>query len=111
MTDTEILTKVAGVTFAAGYPRNLTDLVSRFTAGTIPAELHRDLDNAHDLNAVSVRIDGRHIGYLPAALAAELAPAIDAGDVWSAEALYVAVDPDHRNRPGLRLRLTQRTTS
>lgn len=101
----EIQTRVAGVTFAPGYPRNLADLARRCLLGPVPLELVRDIDNGHDLNAISVRLEGRHLGHVPAAVNEDIARAMDRGVPWRAEALYVAVDQDHRDRPGLEVRM------
>jgi hypothetical protein len=54
-----------------------------------PLELHRDLANPHDENAIAVHGagGGAQLGWVPRELAAELAPQIDAGTSWSAVAL------------------------
>lgn len=105
--------RIVGVTRAPGYPGNLLDLLPRIghqlDADTdaergdraVILELVRDLDNAHDLNATAVRLEGRHLGHLPAEVAARWAPLIDAGIEVIAVARWVAVDLDHRDRPGL----------
>lgn len=94
--------RIAGVSRAEGYPRNLLDLVERLDREHgIRAELVRDLDNAHDLNAVSFRVEGRHLGHLPADVAARWAPIIDDGWSVAAWAVRVAVHLDHRDKPGL----------
>lgn len=101
-----VRTRVAGVTFAEGYPRNLGDLARRCAIdGPVPLELVRDLDNAHDLNAISVRLEGRHLGHVPAEINDGMAREMDDGVPWGAEALYVAVDQEHKGRPGLEVRL------
>ncbi|WP_270242350.1 HIRAN domain-containing protein [Rothia kristinae] len=41
------------------------------------AELRREPDNAHDPNALAVWIDGRHAGYISAAMAKQYSPIID----------------------------------
>jgi hypothetical protein len=49
-----------------------------------PLELRRDPDNAHDANAIMVLAGGAQAGWVPRELAAELAPAMDAGEDWRA---------------------------
>lgn len=108
MTMTTLRCRATGVTFADGYPRNLGDLARRcHVAGPVPLELVRDLDNAEDLNATSVQLEGRHLGWLPRDFAAFIAPQIDAGAPWSAVAVFVAVDQEKPQRPGLELELTR----
>lgn len=94
--------RIAGVSRAEGYPRNLLDLVERIDHDeAVRAELVRDLDNAHDLNATAVRVEGRHLGHLPADVAATWAPIIDAGELVQVWLVRVAVNLDHRDKPGL----------
>lgn len=103
--------RATGVTFAPGYPRNLADLSPRCERGPVPAELFRDLDNGYDANAVSIRVQGSHVGWVPKELAATIAPEIDAGQTWGVEILSVPVDPDHPGRPGLSVRLFTKETA
>lgn len=107
MTDIDLRVRVAGVTFAPGYPRNLADLARRCAVAPVPIDLERETDNAHDLNAISVTLEGRLLGRLPADIAAFVAPQIDQGVSWTAEAIYVAVDEEHPERPGLEIELTK----
>lgn len=107
VTDIDLRVRVAGVTFAPGYPRNLADLAPRCATAPVPIELVREIDNAYDLNAISVMLEGRLLGRLPADIAAFIAPQIDQGVPWSAEAVYVAVDLDHPERPGLEIELSK----
>ena len=44
-----------------------------------PLELRRDPDNPHDPNAIAVHAGGEQVGWVPRAIAEELAPALDAG--------------------------------
>lgn len=105
---TTLRVRAAGVTFVEGYPNNLADLARRCAlAGPVPIELERDLDNADDLNATAVVLEGRRLGWLPRDFAAFIAPQIDAGQKWQAAAIYVAVDEEHRNRPGLELEVSR----
>jgi HIRAN domain len=75
--------RVVGV---AGAGRHHTDaLESDSAAPGNPLELRRDPDNEHDANAIAVHAgDGQQVGWVPRELAAELAPALDAGEEWSA---------------------------
>ena len=52
-----------------------------------PLELRREPANPHDANAIAVHAGGRHVGFVPRELAAELAPELDAGRPWSAVVL------------------------
>ena len=52
-----------------------------------PLELRREPGNPHDANAIAVDAGGRHVGFVPRELAAELAPELDAGRPWSAVVL------------------------
>ena len=47
-------------------------------------ELRREQANEHDANAIAVHGGGAHLGFVPAELAAEIAPSLDAGEPWSA---------------------------
>ena len=115
--------KVVGVTFAEGYPENLdrlkevADLRWLLSPGTfghddhepepLAAVLNRQPDNPHDPNAVAVLIpasDVGHVGHLPRALAARLAPEIDAGQPWGCEVEQVWMHPEHPDRPGITVR-------
>jgi hypothetical protein len=63
------------------------------------AELQREPDNKHDDNAVAVRLLDKpwrrfHIGYLPRAVAAELAPKLDSGELEISSVTVTSLDPD-----------------
>jgi HIRAN domain len=50
--------------------------------------LQRDPANEHDPHAIRVLLDGgEQVGWVPRELAEELAPRVDAGEVWSAVVL------------------------
>jgi hypothetical protein len=50
-----------------------------------PLVLRRDRDNEYDANAVAVQTaQGELLGFVPRELAAEIAPALDRGEPWSA---------------------------
>ncbi len=78
--------RIAGV---AGAARHHADaLASDAAAPGRALDLRRDAANVHDANAVAVATgDGELLGYVPRELAAELAPAIDAGRDWAAVVL------------------------
>jgi hypothetical protein len=46
----------------------------------LTGQLIREAQNRFDSNAVAVEVGGKQIGYIPKALAAKLAPRIDAGE-------------------------------
>jgi hypothetical protein len=115
-------TKVVGVTFCDGYPRNLYQLEEEVTANylsgidrPIMADLVRDPGNEHDPNAIRVEVRGivrgiatleegvilGHIGHVGRGLAARLAPEIDRGEQWEAEVRQVLVHPDNPRNPGI----------
>ena len=100
--------KVVGMSFDPSYPGNVHMLAAVVEHGRPPVlALVRDPDNAYDANAVAVRSSatGRHLGYLPAPLAARLAPEMDAGTPWRISAYEVLVAPGHEDNPGLSLTL------
>ena len=75
-------TKVAGVTF--GRRQQAIEHLARYQAEQISITLVRDRGNTHDANAVAViaTVAGKGsytMGYLPRALAAFIAPLLDAG--------------------------------
>jgi hypothetical protein len=79
--------RVAGV---AGAGQHHADaLASDAAAPGQPLELHRDLGNAHDANAIAVHGagGGEQLGWVPRELAAELAPELDEKRPWSAVVL------------------------
>lgn len=47
-------------------------------------ELVRDPHNPYDSNAIKVEVEGHHIGFIPKATAADLAPLLDTGHQFSA---------------------------
>ncbi len=77
-----VLTKVSGVTY--GKRQQAIEHLTHYRPEDIRISLYRDNGNAHDLNAVAViatvRGKGAYtMGYLPKALAAFIAPLMDAG--------------------------------
>jgi hypothetical protein len=60
-------------------------LVADDAAPGSPLALRRDPDNPYDPHAIAVdTAAAAHLGWVPRALAATLAPRLDAGDPWSA---------------------------
>jgi hypothetical protein len=75
-------TKVAGVTY--GNRQKAIQHLAQYDPAAISIHLEREQGNAHDRNAVAVwaAVEGKgayHMGYLPRALAAFIAPLLDAG--------------------------------
>jgi hypothetical protein len=100
--------KMRGMTFTPGYPGILHTLAAVVELGRPPVlALVRDPENAHDPNAIAVQSasTGRHLGHLPAPVAARIAPELDAGKVWTIETYQVLVAPGHEDNPGLSLTL------
>lgn len=106
----KLSTKVVGLSFLPNgtYPGILHTLKDVVELGRPPLlKLVRDPDNPHDPNAVAVRSAKKdtHLGHLPAALAARIAPEMDAGTFWLIESYEVLVMPGHEDKPGLSLNL------
>jgi len=75
-------TKVAGVTY--GNRQQAIEHLTRYAPEAVSIRLKREADNAADRNAVAVwaAVEGKgsyHMGYIPRALAAFIAPLLDAG--------------------------------
>ena len=68
-------TRIAGVQFDG------RQSVIAFCQNGDPVTLRREPKNAHDANAIAVDTTHGDIGYIPRALAANLAPRLDAGEV------------------------------
>jgi hypothetical protein len=102
--------KLAGVSFAPSYPRNLRALAALAGDGAPRIVLLHNPANTHDTNAVEVRAV-RHtgetvmLGHLPAALAARIAPELDAGEPWEVTHYEVLEHPSYRDRPGISIDL------
>jgi hypothetical protein len=75
---------VAGL---AGARHRAEALASDALAPGSELELRRDARNEYDANAIAVCAGGAQVGFVPRELAAELAPALDAGHAWSAVVL------------------------
>ena len=103
-------TKIVGLSFLPNgtYPGILHTLAAVVESGQRPLlKLVRDPENQFDANAVAVRSakKGTHLGHLPAALAARIAPEMDDGVFWLIEGYDVLVAPGHEDNPGLSLNL------
>jgi hypothetical protein len=72
-------------------------------------ELRRDPDNEHDPNAIQV-LAGEQVGWVPRELAEELAPRLDAGEVWSAVVLREQRRSPRDPRDGLTMLLAPSET-
>jgi len=75
-------TKVAGVTY--GKRQKAIEHLTRYAPEAVSIRLEREQGNEYDRNAVAVyaAVEGKgayHMGYLPRALAAFIAPLMDAG--------------------------------
>jgi hypothetical protein len=82
-----VATKVAGVTF--GNRQKAVQHLAQYAPEMVSIRLEREQGNEYDKNAVAVyaAVEGRgayHMGYLPKALAALIAPLLDAGKAVSA---------------------------
>jgi hypothetical protein len=78
--------RVAGVAGAAAHHAGA--LQSDAVTPGRPLELRRDAGNPHDANAIAVHAAaGEQVGWVPRALAADIAPGLDAGDPWSSVVL------------------------
>lgn len=76
--------RVASVAGAGSWHRDA--LASDAAAPGAPLVLVRDPENEHDADAIAVHLalSGEQLGWVPRALAAEVAPSLDAGEPWSA---------------------------
>ena len=105
--------RVAGVTFAPGYPGNLHKLRRICEVGhpevAYEVALKRNPTNEHDPNAIEIHVPalGGMVGHVPADLAARLAPLLDQGLQLHAEVWSVAIDDEHPDRPGLTVSISE----
>lgn len=106
--------RVAGVTFAPGYPANLHRLhpitQDAWSRGEpVACVLRRNPQNQYDANAIEIHVPalGTMVGHVPADLAARLAPLLDQGARFHAEVWSVAIDPEHPDRPGLTVSISE----
>ena len=95
--------KVAGVSHCPGYPQSLLRLRGSGDRKFFDCELVREPANPHDRNAVAVHIDNiGSVGYVPASEAKRFAAMLDRGVLLRVRG-SVEVNPNHPNRPGVRL--------
>ena len=89
--------RIAGVAGAARHHGEA--LASDAAEPGRPLELRRDPDNPHDPNAIAVHAGGEQVGWVPRAIAEEIAPALDAGRALqgarAARAAGLAARPAH----------------
>lgn len=103
--------RLVGVTHAPGYPATLHTMVTGLASGPVPARLDRDPTNPVGPNAVAVSVGSNRVGWIPAGVAARLAPAIDAGHPYTAEITEAVVHPAHPTNPGITVRCTLKETA
>lgn len=103
---------VAGESHRDGYPENLLRLAEvlhemQARGEYLAAVLRRDPSNRFDANAIEVHVvgDAGHVGFVPAKLAAILAPMLDSGTVLSAHACEVRIHHESPDKPGLTVTL------
>ena len=77
--------RIAGVAGAARHHGEA--LASEAAEPGRPLELRRDPANPHDPNAIAVEAGGEQVGWVPRAVAEEIAPALDRGEPFSAVVL------------------------
>ena len=77
--------RIAGVAGAARH--HAAALATDAAEPGRPLELRRDPANLHDPNAIAVWAGSEQVGWVPRAVAEEIAPAIDAGEPYSAVVL------------------------
>ena len=84
----ELTSRGLHVVGVAGAGRHHADAIeSDAVAPGSRLELRRDPGNEHDPNAIAVYAGGAQAGWVPRELAAELAPKLDAGEMWTAMVL------------------------
>jgi hypothetical protein len=76
-----------------------------------PLRLRRDPSNEHDANAIAVlTAGGEQLGWVPRAVAEQLAPELDAGTAWSAIVLRESRPSPRDPRAGLTMLLARSAT-
>lgn len=109
---------VVGVSFTPHYPQNLYALEeawlqAELTDEKLPVIIIRNPDNAYDANACEVHVpalgEQGMVGHITKALAARLAPTIDAGVTWQGYVSHLKINEAHPDRPGLEIKLEQIT--
>ena len=100
--------RIAGVAGAARFHGEA--LASHAAEPGRPLELRRDPDNPHDPNAIAVHAGGAQVGWVPRAVAEEIAPAIDAGEPYAAIVLREQRASPRDPRTGLTMLLARTST-
>lgn len=96
--------RITGVAGAARHHAHA--LESDAVAPGRPLVLRRDPDNPHDPNAIAVHaLSGEQVGWVPRAIAADLAVDLDAGRPWSAVVLREQRPSPRDPRSGLTMLL------
>jgi hypothetical protein len=104
MSSDTIHTKVVGLTFHDNYPNSILEEAPDFPSNKV--FLRREPANPYDSDAIGVYVGlGTPIGHLPADLAAQIAPEMDAGVPWEVDFAEVVVHPDNPTLPGVSLLL------
>jgi hypothetical protein len=94
--------RVVGVTFQAGYPDVVYELLARVP---VRVRLVREPENPHDRNAILVKV-GRHVlGHVSRSMAKRLALELDRGIRWRAWVTRIDIHPDAPDNPGIWLSL------
>lgn len=112
MTTPKKITRVAGVSFTPNYPKNLHKLkeIQTNTGNEhLTVVLIRNPTNQYDTNAIEVHVpalgNNGMVGHVAAPVAAQLAPAIDAGTPIQSDIFAIQINPTHPDRPGLEIRI------
>lgn len=100
--DLTIRGKIVGLSFIPGYPNNLYTLFNG--GGSRPTTLKRNPENQYDSNATEIHVDSTMVGHLPRDLAAEIAPKLDAGGIYTMTTSLL-VTPGKEGNPGLAFQL------
>ena len=100
-----MIVKLAGVSHGA-CQQNIKDLGG---PGIGNYQLIREPDNPHDSNAIKVVLFGHFdLGYIPAPIAAQIAPVMDDGTQLEAEFVSVNKHPAHE-QVGITVRIIETT--
>ncbi|MEG3071071.1 MAG: HIRAN domain-containing protein [Candidatus Syntrophopropionicum ammoniitolerans] len=67
--------------------------------------LIRQPDNPYDPNAIAVELAGEQVGFIPKALAAKLAPRIDAGEVYRVVDARIIKGGSNKDKPVFGVRI------
>lgn len=113
----EFKVQVVGLTHADNYPENIYALNEVATSNQLNPEymepihvvLVRNPNNEHDANAIEVHVTSLPspmIGHIPAKVARQLAPSLDAGEIWESNIWKVAIHPDYPENPGIHVAIT-----